>query len=289
MGVFNSCFLVQAAYPVPTPPHGRQAVHGWLILPLDSSLPQWKNTTAPVDAWLSHHVPEFYTTSPHDFQIVLRGHLTPLPHAGDVALPLQLPYPPHHELIEYEYTFTPPPPFSLNSLLNGQLTKLQGVVYNGSFDTTYERIPTGLAQMEILELTTARYLNYSSAVQPFPHQTYYSYPRSPVWNNQPVQHLYMAHFIHDAPDFDQFVHVTLDLTTCTPPADPANSAWVSTPGQVWTFDRPNTVDFRLLPSLGTLPATTVHADQSQTTCSVTILEEIHCMVGPGFSERCPDL
>ena len=285
--------FAQNQYPVPIPLHGRQAVHGWLILPLDQNLPNWHDTSAPVDAWFSHHVPEFYTHSPHDFQIILRGQLTPLPHAGNEILPIMLPYPPKHDLLGDEYSFTPPPPFSLNDLLSGALTELQGVVYNGSFDTSYERIPMSIARLEIGDLTTAFWLNYSSAVIPYPTQQYFSYPRSVSWNNQPLQHYYMAHSIHAAPDFDQVIHVLVDLSSCNctnsncdnTQEDIYNDLQVG--GLSWNFvDIPNTLEDRLMPTGNTWLVGETLSSSTNYICSVQVLEEIHCMIGPGFAQKC---
>jgi len=278
-------FIFASGYPVPTPPHGRQAIHGWLILPIDSDLPNWQDTSAPLDAWFSHHVPEFYTESPHDFQIILRGTIAPLPHAGNVTLPLKIPYPPKHQTIGYEYTFTPPPPFSLNSLLNGELTVLQGVVYNGSFDTTYERIPIAIARLDITDLTTAVYLNYSSSVVPYEYQTYYSYPRAMINDGSSQQHFYLGHNIHAAPDFDQLIQVIIDMSSCA-----GTNAWeiVSQPGIVWTFSGyDNILSERLLPSSEWITGT-VTTNGVVTSCKMQVQEEIHCTVGPGFFERCDD-
>jgi len=295
LAVLFPCALSQNQYPVPIPLHGRQAVHGWLIMPVDQNLPDWRDTSAPVDAWFSHHVPEFYTKSPHDFQIILRGKLTPLPHAGNEILPILLPYPPKHELLGNEYSFTPPPPFSLNDLLSGYLTELQGVVYNGSFDTSYERIPMSIARLDIGELTTAFYLNYSSEIVPYTYQQYYSYPRSVSWNGESTQHYYMAHSIHAAPDFDQVVHVTVDLANCNCSGDSCPTDLedvydiLSAGGLSWTFPYiPNTLEERLMPSGedAWLDAQTLFVNSANYACKVQVLEEIHCMIGPGFAQKC---
>ena len=288
------CFCVFALasnYPVPTPAHGRQAVHGWLILPLEQDLPNWKDTSEPVQAWFSHHVPEFYTQSPHDFQIIVRGTLTPLPFAGNETFPIILPYPPKHQTVGHEFTFTPPPPFSLNDLLNGDLTVLQGVVYNGSFDTSYERKSMNIAKYNIEELTTAVYLNYSSEVVPFTYLTYYSYPRTQTWNGNSQQHFYLSHFIHAAPDFNQIIQGIIDLSQCV------CLSWYGCPssmedwynelnagGIVWTFEgMSNIIENRLLPSSGTVSG---YLASKELSCPFTISEEIHCTVGPGFAETC---
>jgi len=154
--------LIIAQYPVPIPAGGRNAVHGWLILPWDQSYPN--DPLIPIYAWFVHHTPEFWTDSPHNFQIILAASIIPMSTADGETFAIDLPYPPESEMLVNEFTITPPPPFSLNNLLSGELTQLIGVVYNGSFDTTYERIPLAIATLDILELTTAVWLNISSAI-----------------------------------------------------------------------------------------------------------------------------
>src|SRR3990167_7553947 len=298
--LFNIIVLVNAnSYPVPIPPHKRQGVHGWLILPVDQNLPSWNETATPVDAWFSHHVPDFFQYSPHDFQLILRGKLTPLPTAGDEVVPILLPYPPKHNLLQNEYTFTPPPPFSLNDLLSGELVTLQGVVYNGSFDTTYERKPMNIARLDVNQLTTAVWLNYSTEVVPYENLQYYSYPRSVSWNSQTTQHLYLAHTIHAEPDFDQVVHVTIDLNDCVMLNGTSSYEYssedmydmISVPGLSWSF--PNTNNLladRLLPSSSVDIAITMPAGEAiPIQCPIQVLEEIHCTVGPAFADRCPQV
>jgi hypothetical protein len=101
----------------------------------------------------------------------------------------------------YEYSFTPPSPFSLNDLLSGQTTSLRGVYYNGSFDTPYERQASSLATLDIREMTTAVYLNETEQ-EGFQYLQYLSYPRGGMDSN----HFYFAHEIRAQPDFDHIVH-----------------------------------------------------------------------------------
>jgi len=273
---------VSASYPVPLPPGGRVEVHGWLVLPLDSDLPNPKNPAAPVEAWFSHHVPEFWVTSPHDFQIIVRGHLTPLSVAENITLPLNLPYPPSAEILGNEYTITPPPPFSLNDLLTGKITELLGVFYNGSFDTPYERMADGIAKFTITELTTAVYLN-DSTTDVYPTLQYLSYPRNE--NPYPVaglQHYYLAHQIHAAPDFDQIVHITIDLDNCVSSNKEAIYRKINTPAAIWSFPSENILENRLSANqyaVGVLLGSDIK-------CKIHVLEQNHCMVGPGFDINC---
>ena len=98
-------------YPVPIPPGGRFAVHGWLILPWDQPYP--KDPSTPISGWFVHHTPEFWTNSPHNFQLIIGGTLTPMSVAENQTIAIDLPYPPESNLLVNEFTFTPPPPFSL--------------------------------------------------------------------------------------------------------------------------------------------------------------------------------
>jgi len=267
-------------WPVPTPYGGRQGVHGWLILPWDQPYP--KDPSTPINAWFSHHTPEFWTDSPHDFQIIINGTLTPLPVAENQTLVIDLPYPPEAQLLHNEFTFTPPPKFSLNDLLNGYITNLLGVVYNGSFDTSYERIAMAIAIFDINELTTAVYLNDSNQIPNYPSMRYLTYPRNPVVQTSGKQNFYMAHQIHSAPDFDQIVHVEIDLDGCTS----TNFESIYQPGVAWEiYNLPNEVDQRLLPTTNNMEIITLVSNPT-INCKIQVLEEIHCVLGPSFFSIC---
>lgn len=99
---------------IPTPSltkGGRRDVHGWLILPHDQNKP--KDPTEPLKAWFSHHVPEFWIDSPHNFQIILEGLLYPVASIENEYFGFNMPYPPVDDNLVFEYSFTPPSPFSL--------------------------------------------------------------------------------------------------------------------------------------------------------------------------------
>lgn len=198
---------VAPAYPVPVPPGGRFDVHGWLILPMDQEKPTESLDNYTISAWFSHHVPELFEHSPHNFQIILKGQLKPLSCVAGEIFPFEIPYPPADDLLTFGFSFTPPSPFSLNDLLRGDITHLRGVYYNGSFDTPYERQPTALAMLDVEELTTAVYLDEFEK-ESFQYLQYLSYPRGGEGSN----HFYFAHEIHAQPDFDHVVHGT--VTDC---------------------------------------------------------------------------
>ena len=188
-------------YPVPIPSGGRYDVHGWLILPIEQDKPVDDGNT-PLVAYFSHHVPELYHHSPHNFQIILKGSLTPIESVQGENLGFQIPYPPMDELLIHEYSFTPPSPFSLNDLLSESVMTYNGVFYNGSFDTPYERYATNLATLQVHELTTAVYLN-ESETDGFDNLRYLSYPRGQF---EKSMNFYFAHEIRAQPDFDHVVH-----------------------------------------------------------------------------------
>jgi hypothetical protein len=282
-------FSVHAQYPVPVVPGGRMSVHGWLILPWDTN-----TTDGPIQAWFSHHVPEFWIDSPHNFQIILDGLLTPLPcfNTEPTPQPISIPLPPQNDLLQYEYTITPPPEFSLDDLLLERLTELKGVVYNGSFDTPYQRIPMALGTLTVRHLTTAVYLNESKAIPSYADLRYLSYPRdmSPSGDTKPFQHLYFAHELHGVPDFDHIIHARVDMTNChcdaqssLPCTNERVLSEVRTPGAEWSFPTlTNDLSNRLLPPTVIRGRIT----NAPVLCPVTVLESIHCMIGPGFDHNC---
>lgn len=145
-------------------------------------------------------------------------------------------------------------------------------------------------------MTTAVYLNYSSNVKGYEYLTYYSYPRTEMFNNKSLQYYYFGHNIHKAPDFDQFVQVEIDLETC----ECDNTKCISDQtgldlfmlfedfnvgGLNWTFiDIPNTLDSKLTPGkqyYGSLDNINFNI-----TCPINVTEQIHCVIGPGFMETC---
>lgn len=284
-----SLYAVTAQYPVPIPPGGRMSVHGWLILPWETNV-----TNGPIEGWFSHHVPEFWTDSPHNFQIILNGLLSPIScfNTESKPEPIPIPYPPRDSLLQNEYTITPPPEFSLNDLLAGNLTELKGVVYNGSFDTSYERVPLALGTLTVRELTTAVYLNESDSIPNYSDLRYLSYPRdmSPAGMKKPFQHLYFAHELHSVPDFDHIIQAMVDTTQCHCDVNSPQLCDTErilrdtrTPGVEWSFPTlTNDLKNRLLPPL----VIRGRIIDGPVLCPVTVLESIHCMVGPGFDKNC---
>lgn len=245
VAIFALCALTPSfgkVYPVPTPQGGRRDVHGWLVLPMEQeAIP---NSVQPVEAWFSHHVPEFWTNSPHNWQIMLKGSLMPTPSVEGELYAIAIPHPPADDLVAFEYSFTPPSPFSLNDLLNGQITKLNGMYYNGSFDTPYERIPQSLATLTVQDLTTTVYLEEFESTS-YASLRYLSYPRNllPGASN----HFYFAHQIHAQPDFDHIVHVSLVDCMSSNHTNKADvDSLIARPGASWEFvGIPNTLEHKL--------------------------------------------
>jgi len=264
------------------------AVHGWLFLLLEQDIPT--NGFTPIPGYFVHHTPEFWTDSPHNFQIIMKGTLVPISTTQNITYPIDLPYPPKMDLIQNEYTFTPPPAFSLNDLLAGSIVQLNGVVFNGSFDTSYERVPVSLGSVYIEELSTAVYLDNSTSLTP--HQTllYYSYPRNIKIVSQGQQHYYFSHFIHSVPDFDQVIHAVIDLDGCVCENCRDKQQmyeWIHESGAVWDFHTiSNDVRNRLKPREVESARLTSAPQPNSVLCKVVVLEEIHCVVGPAFFNIC---
>jgi hypothetical protein len=248
----------------------------------------------PLPRRFVHHTPVFFPHSPHDFQIILLAELLPLSVGDNVTYIMKLPYPPHHPLVVDEFTFTPPPPFSLNDLLNGQITTLLGVVYNGSFDTVYERQAMALAKLTILDLTTAVYLNDSHSIAQYPSMQYLSYPRAyptmPRNDTSAPVHFYLSHEIHAPPDFDQVVHASITPARCKcVNTGGCNTTWLQTmqvPGSVVIIPALRNVIDQRLQAGQTLSAAW---SAEGVACPLDVLEEIHCVSGPAFSDRCVPL
>jgi hypothetical protein len=263
-------------------PGGRSSVHGWLWLPTDNLD---KPNPSVLRGFWSHHTPEFWTTSPHDFQLLLFAELyldSPQP---------ELPFAQTNSLVGNEYTFTPPDNFSLNDLIDSRSLTLEGNFFNGSFDTTFERIKLTTAQLQPFPtISLVHYLNQTST-DLIPQLPYLSYPRvesPPCTSCKELNQfdVYLAHLIHTNPDYDQIVHGYIDLTNCLDPSA-AQLQLAQSIGATWIVDsRLNTLSSRLQAgdSLLVTLISTLPEDSMQ--CPLKVLEEIHCVVGPAFADRC---
>lgn len=260
--------------------HGRVSVHGWLWLPVESPL---QNDSFLVGYWY-HHTPEFFHTSPHDFEIVTFGELQ----LDSNAVP-GLPIPPKVDLVGTEYVLSPPQ-FSLDDLVNGSLSQISGPFSNGSFDTPQRYV---IASKATLSFRRA-FVHYMSATAPanFPHLPYASFPRSlaPASNKRRV-HLYFVHILQQSPDFDQTVHGVVDLQTCSfVGGDSARDVFAE--DAQWVVPHSiNNVTHRLMPSKAAVHMELL-TDRTRNTathsrCSATIVEQIHCVVVPDSFANCP--
>lgn len=278
----------------PLVPDGRSDVHGWLWLPIDAGAVRGADAgtsavlVSSLHGYFYHHTPEFWHSSPHDFEIMLTGTLAldrpvaglPLPGAGS-------------NVLGTEYVFTPPA-FSLNDLITGSATSFYGHFTNGSFDTK-QKYDLSNGTLTVEELTTVRYLPELNHTE-MPTQAYLSYPRAPAAAAAGAaasgEHsLYWLHALHSMPDYDQIVHVTINLDSCVwRHGDTAADALDV--GATFGTSLPNDVLHRL--HEGQLTAT-LFTQRSKgvvgpkTTCAVSVLEEVHCVVMPDSFAKCPAL
>ena len=263
-----SLFLfVVAEYPVPTPANERYDVHGWLILPTEQNNPK----SNQVEAYFSHHVPEFYISSPHNFHIMLKGYLEPISPTNNIndIVSFNIPLPPTNWLNGYTYSFTPPTAFSLNNLLNGDITSFNGVYYNGTFDALYPREPLSIAKLNIEQIITANYLNETNTDM-YSNLQYLIYPISSNSN-----HYYLSHDIHTNPDFYHTVEGTIDCSDKL--VNLKAGMKISIPNIL------NIVTNRL--KINDLYDSIILNNQFSK-CQLTIIQDIHCKVGPGFMTSC---
>lgn len=284
--------LVVVSQPsLPLPPHdipgdlnpplasGRVDVHGWLWLPWVTAAP----TPNTLKGYFYHHTPEFWTDSPHDFEIMVAGELIlDKPVSG-------LPFPPASALVGTEYVFTPPA-FSLDQFITGKVANYYGRFTNGSFDT-HQRYLLSNGHLVVTEMITVHYLQ-QNATAGYSKLPYLSYPRDISGNqNEGDNHFYFLHLLEQSPDFDQIIHVTLDPATCVWQGGDSFEDLAS-PGA--TFVVPsiqNDVLHRLAPSKGSKISvelmTSATRGSTHTTCLIEVVEEIHCVVVPNSFDNCP--
>jgi hypothetical protein len=177
--------------------------------------------------------------------------------------------------------------------------------HTGSFDTYYERIPTNLAHLHILDLTTAIWLNSSDEVPVYKNIHYFSYPFLDAESNPSITSsvfdFYFAHELH-APvtDYDQILHVTINTeyckcncpslsSRCVCPENPTPSDWftlISEPGMRWIAPGyPNDVGLPVSPTQIKVVAET-SGEQEISCTSLMVQRQLHCMQGPLFNDHC---
>jgi hypothetical protein len=250
--------------------HSRVSVHGWLWLPTDelSSSPP-----SQLSGFFVHHTPEFFKTSPHNFQIVVHGVLQLNQSVR------HLPTLPKHSYVRTEYVLSPPQ-FSLDDLLSHTLRSISGPFSNGSFDTP-QRYVLASAKLNFT-VVTARYLS-STTTQQFPQPVFTSYVAYPS-----TDRLYWMHVMQQSPDFDQVLHVALRRCIFRG-GDSVKD--IVLPSATWAvLGRNNTVGTRLRAGDSIRAALmTAQANGSilqATQCSVVVLEEIHCVTVPDSFTPC---
>jgi len=255
---------------------GRIDYHGWLWLPIDNS-----QSDSKLVGWFYHHTPEFFHNSPHDFEIMTFAEL-------ELEKNVQgLPFPPQINLLGNEYVFTPPA-FSLDLLILQKEFKYHGRFTNGSFDT-HQRYLLSDGTLQIKYLPTVHYLE-ANAPAGYHNLVYLSYPRKLMTTDDEIQHFYLLHLLEKSPDFDQLVHVSINITTCVwkNHEDLADLAAIGATYQINIF---NDVYQRLYPRQSDFTLNLITQKSrgmtSLTQCSMTVLEEVHCVVVPDSFARCP--
>jgi glyoxylase-like metal-dependent hydrolase (beta-lactamase superfamily II) len=247
------------------PPDGRLSVHGFILLPLDK----------PGYVWLSHK-PMF--RSPHDFQLVFLATIT-----NSTVDPIPLPT--NTSLLNNEWTLQPEE-WSLNNLINGNLTSFRSKLYVGDFEQT-GRYLCNVTINIIRPLLTVVQLNLSD-VEPYQPLRYTSYLLSnSTVSPKPLLHFYLLHQIHVQPDFDAIAHAIIDPTNCTTDIDRNQlNNLLEQSGNQWAFHGiPNDIGDRLSPASGIVRAQLL-GDIYSTSCKMHIVEEIQCSMGPDFYDNC---
>jgi hypothetical protein len=130
---------------------GRFSVHGWLHLPTDECEELHQKNNSVVCGFWSHHTPEFYRSSPHNFNIIIQATV-------ELHMPVAtVPGPP------LASSFTPTG-FSLNNLITNSPPGVpSGTFYNGSYLGAYPRVPVsgGHFALENPHTSWVHYLNES--------------------------------------------------------------------------------------------------------------------------------
>jgi hydroxyacylglutathione hydrolase len=245
----------------PLPPDQRVSTHGFILMPTDAS----------GCVWLSHK-PMFQ--SPHDFQLVFLAHITNSS-VDPVPLPTNI------SQLNTQWTIEPDR-WSLNNLINGDLTSFRTKLYRGDFEQggTYLCDVT----INIIEpLLTVIQLNASN-IEPYQPLRYMSYPLSMSTTRIDV---YLLHQIRVQPDFDSIVHATINPINCTTDIDRTQLVdLLEQTDNEWAFPGiNNTVSDRLTRASRFVRAELL-GDIYSTICMMYIVEEIQCTIGPDFYDDC---
>jgi hypothetical protein len=247
------------------PPDERLSTHGFILLPLDKL----------GYVWISHK-PMFRI--PHDFQLVFLALIT-----NSTVNPLPLPT--NITRLGNQWTIEPEQ-WSLNNLINGNLTAFQAKLYRGNFEQSGEYLCNVTINI-IRPLLTVVQLNISE-VEPYQPLRYSSYllTNSTMTSETHIQ-LYLLHKIRVQPDFDAIAHVVIDPANCTTDIDRSKlSNLLEQPGNEWAFPGiDNDIGDRLTRSSGLVRAQLL-GDIYSTVCKMQVIEEIQCTIGPEFSDDC---
>jgi len=257
--------------------NGRNDYHGWLYLPHDYN----ETNNKILHGYFYHHTPEFWTVSPHDFEMMVKGSL---------QLDIYVPHLPtvHDPLVGTEYVFTPPS-FSLDELITSKVLNYNGRFSNGSFDTS-QRYVLSNGELKVTEFVTVHYLE-EHPPGAYDFAPYLSYPRKIGDYSMNLKYLYFLHLVEAMPDFDQVVNVVLDPKSCVfYGGDDMND--LMTPGATFLFPSViNQVKNRVGPWNGQLAVNLLtdrnRYQKEKTRCFASVIEEIHCVVVPDSFEKCP--
>ncbi|UJR33498.1 hypothetical protein I4U23_020943 [Adineta vaga] len=250
----------------PLTPGERVSVHGFIILPLDQL----------GYVWISHK-PMF--RAPHDFQLAFLGLVT-----NSTVNPLPLPT--NITQLSNQFTIEPLQQWSLNDLINGNITNFRTKLYTGNFeqggrylcDVTINIIRPLLTVVQLNETEVESY-------QPVSYSSYLLSNSTLTTDNR--IHVYLLHQIRVQPDFDSIVHATINPADCTTDIDRNQlSNLLQQNGNQWAFPGiENDIGDRLTRASGSVRAQLL-GDIYNTICKINVVAEIQCTIGPDFYEDC---
>ncbi|CAF0727850.1 unnamed protein product [Adineta ricciae] len=250
----------------PLTPGGRVANHGFILLPLDRL----------GYVWISHK-PMF--KAPHDFQLVYLASVTnstvdPLPLPTDITQ------------LSTQFTIEPKESWSLNDLINGNITSFRTKLYAGNFEQGGQYL-CDVTITVLRPLLTVVQLN-ETEVEPYQPLRYSSYllSNSTVAKDDHI-HVFLLHQIRVQPDFDAIVHAIINPANCTTDIDRSQlNALLEQNENEWAFHGiDNDIGDRLTRASGLVRAQLL-GDVYSTMCTMSIVAEIQCTIGPEFFEDC---
>lgn len=202
-----------------------------------------------------------------------------------------MPVPPQSDVVGTEYVLSPPQ-FSLDDLISRKLQRIAGPFSNGSFDTPQRYVLTQ-GSLDIEELLCVHYLDAAAPAR-YANLPYLSYPRNTSGivpaSGSPI-HLYFMHLLEQSPDFDQVIHVVLDSSACQFVGSDSLADVVAVGATFVVPHSNNTVTHRLVAS-PRIVKVALYTDanrksQRKSTCTVLVLENIHCVTVPDSFAVCP--